>query len=120
MRKSGIGTGCHKFSGPPPFRERGEKARRRRHVIKRARERWGIHLTFDDVWLMSQIIKLGLGRAIGQRREKGQVYLVTTLERITIPVMFHHRDNTIKTVMPRDSREVRAAMRKGHNIGIPR
>lgn len=64
-----------------------DAARRNRmkaHACRRARERWGARLTFEDIGALNAIIRMGLGRSIKAKpRSKGRngrKFFVTTLD----------------------------------------
>jgi len=81
--------------------------RMKRHAARRARERWGILLTPEDIGALNVIIRMGLGRPIQRRsKRKGRKLFVTTLDWVRIPVVYSDEFNTIVTVLPPSAAEV--------------
>lgn len=80
---------------------------RRQHVIDRARERWDILLTVEDVEGLDYVLSLGLGRRIERRKKRrGAKCFVTTLGGVEIPVIFDSGSKKIVTVLGPHAKEV--------------
>lgn len=80
-----------------PSRKRRERIRR--HVCVRARERWDVLLTPEDVGGLNAVIRRGLGRLVCDWG-RGQIYWVTTLCGRRLPVVWRGHYNCIVTVLP--------------------
>jgi len=66
---------------------RRTRLRRKQHAIKRAQERWDVHLTIEDIGALNVVIRMGLGRQI-EKRKRARTLFVTTLGGIQIPVIY--------------------------------
>lgn len=81
------------------------------HACKRARERWGINLTVEDIGALNAVIRMGLGRSMEKNSKKpGEKFFVTTLGWKRIPVVYDRRYNCIATVLDRRAPEVQRAI----------
>lgn len=89
------------------------RVRIKRHAIRRARERWGVFLTVEDIGVLNAVIRQGLGRLIQRRSSRGARKLfVTTLDWATIPVVYDDDIHCIVTVLPAYAKEVQRALAK--------
>lgn len=89
------------------------RVRIKRHAIRRARERWGAFLTVEDIGVLNAVIRSGLGRLIQRRSSRcARKFFVTTLDWITIPVVYNDKANCIVTVLPASAKEVQRALAK--------
>ena len=92
---------------------RDTRLRMKRHSIRRAHERWGVFLTVEDIGALNVVIRSGLGRRIQRRSSRQeQKFFVTTLDWITIPVVYSEKLNCIVTVLPVHAKEVQRALIK--------
>lgn len=81
--------------------------KRRQHVINRARERWDILLTLEDVEGLDYVLSLGLGRRMERRaKRRGARCFVTTLGGVEIPVIYDGGSQKTVTVLGPHAQEV--------------
>lgn len=95
-------------------RRRAAKA----HVVERAKERFGLVLTEDDILRMNRKLWIGDAIEFSKPKRNGRKYFVEVLAGEYLPVVYHRGLRSVVTVLGRDAPEVQWGLAKHYGINL--